>query len=71
MKEMDNIKIRTEKYSSRGGIDYIKVSFFGRNKSERYLKILSVNIPASDIPEIILALQKAVQTDRPTGGSPY
>lgn len=64
MKEMDNIKIRTEKYSSRSGIDYIKVSFFGRNKSERYPKIVSVNIPASDIPEIILALQKAVQTDR-------
>lgn len=64
MKETDSIKITTEKYRSKNGFDYIKVTFWGRNKFERYPKIASLNIPADDIPEIISELQKAVQSDR-------
>lgn len=63
MNEKGSVKIRTEKYISKNGLKYIKVTFYKQDKSLKHRKGTSVDIPASDIQEIISELQKEVQSD--------
>lgn len=63
MKEVSNIKITAKKCNSKNEKEYLEVIFFKWAKN-KYKAFDSVNIPVSDVPEIISKLQKALQSEQ-------